>query len=103
MTIQEQITALLNGEMTDEVHVSELMHVLAVSPEKRAILVEQVAMARAFTTMGTGIVPPGAADMKILAALGAVDAAFPARPVQEPAAADPAPAPVPLSSFKFFA
>lgn len=74
MTIQEQITALLNGDMTDEGHVAELMHVLAVSPEKRALLVEQVAMSRAFTAMGTGVVPPASADLNILKGIAAIDA-----------------------------
>jgi hypothetical protein len=35
MSIHEQITALLDGELADQATVAELMHVLAVSPEKR--------------------------------------------------------------------
>jgi hypothetical protein len=102
MSIQEQITALLNGDMSDEAHVAELMHVLAVSPEKRALLVEQVAMSRAFTSMGAGVVPPGSADMNVLSALSAVDAAI-AGHSQAPAAADPVAVPLGFASFKTLA
>jgi hypothetical protein len=77
MTIHEQITALLNGELTDTGQVSELLHVLAVSPEKRDLLVEQVRMSRGFAAMGGRIAPPPAADAKILSGLAAIDAEFP--------------------------
>jgi hypothetical protein len=77
MTIHEQITALLNGELTDTRQVSELLHVLAVSPEKRDLLVEQVRMSRGFAAMGGSIAPPPAVDAKILSGLAAIDAEFP--------------------------
>jgi hypothetical protein len=77
MTIHEQITALLNGELTDTGQVSELLHVLAVSPEKRDLLVEQVRMSRGFAAMGGSIAPPPSADAKILSGLAAIDAEFP--------------------------
>ena len=74
MSIQEQITALLNGELTDSSRVAELMHVLAVSPEKQTILVEQIRMSRLFGQMAGTITPSRAADEKILGSLAAIDA-----------------------------
>jgi len=80
--------------MTDEGHVAELMHVLAVSPEKRALLVEQVAMGRAFTAMGSGVVPPASADLGILKGIAAIDAGLAVNtPVDAPAHDAPQAAP----------
>src|SRR5688500_5781375 len=50
------------------------MHVLAVSPEKRGLLVEQLRMKRQFTTAASTVVPPAAADLAIFRGIDAVDA-----------------------------
>ncbi len=84
MSINEEITALLNGDLDDEAHVAELMHVLAVSPERRAMLLQQIRMSRAFSAMSTSITPPRAADQAILAGLASVDQAIAGR-TQPPA------------------
>jgi hypothetical protein len=76
--------------MTDEQHVSELMHVLAVSPEKRNILVEQIRMSRQFGAMTASIAPSRAADSKLWERLGSVDT--------ELAARQPGPATPPVST-----
>lgn len=73
MSINEEITALLNGDLDDESRIAELMHVLAVSPEKRNMLRQQIRMSRAFSVMSTGIVPPPSADQGILAGISAID------------------------------
>lgn len=73
MSINEEITALLNGDLDDESRIAELMHVLAVSPEKRNMLRQQIRMSRAFSVMGAGIVPPPSADQGILAGISAID------------------------------
>lgn len=76
MSINEEITALLNGDLQDETRVAELMHVLAVSPERRGMLLQQIRMARAFSAMNGSITPPRAADAGILAGLSAIDREF---------------------------
>lgn len=76
MSIQEEITALLNGELADESRVAELMHVLAVSPEKRQLMVEQIRMSRAFSALGSSVAPPRGADERIWQGIHAVDAAI---------------------------
>jgi hypothetical protein len=85
MTIHEQITAFLNGDLTESSQVGELMHVLAVSPEKRALMVEQIRMSRAFATMGGGVAPSHALDSRLWSGIAAIDAGFP--PAPPPAAA----------------
>ncbi len=87
MSIHEQITAFLDGELTDESMLSELMHVLAVSPEKRGFLVEQARLTRAMTTMAGTIAPSAAADAAILAGLSAVDSRIPPSPPAQSTAA----------------
>lgn len=94
MTIHEQITALLDGELVDAGAVDELLHVLAVSPEKRALLVEQVAMKRRFTASAAAVVPPAGADLAIMRGLAAVDAGFAGAAA---AVGDPTPAPFALA------
>jgi hypothetical protein len=89
MTIHDQITALLNGEMADEGHVAELMHVLAVSPEKRGLLVEQIRMSRAYAAMGATIAPSHTADRAILQGIAAIDAVMPVEPIASPQPARP--------------
>lgn len=79
MSIQEQIIALLNGDLADEQHVSELMHVLAVSPEKRSILVEQIRMSRQFGAMTASIAPSRAADAKLWEGMASIDAEIASR------------------------
>ncbi|MDB5034732.1 MAG: hypothetical protein JWQ98_1973 [Chlorobi bacterium] len=80
MNIHEQITALLDGELHDETQVAELLHVLAVAPEKRLLLMEQVKMGRSFGTLGAGLAPSRSADAAIWAGIGAVDAVTPVPP-----------------------
>ena len=91
MSIHEQITALLDGELSDGTAVAELMHVLAVSPEKQGMLVEQLAMKRRFASTAATIVPPASADLAILRSLGAVDAEIAA------VAHDDTPTPAPVA------
>ncbi|MEP7220806.1 MAG: hypothetical protein ABI876_17910, partial [Bacteroidota bacterium] len=90
MNIHEQITALLDGELHDETQVAELLHVLAVAPEKRLLLMEQVKMGRSFGTLGAGLAPSRSADAAIWAGIGAVDAMTPS-PVPPPAPLPPSP------------
>lgn len=80
MSIHEQIIAFLDGELTDESTLAELMHVLAVSPEKRGFLVEQARLSRAMTTMAGSIAPSAAADAAILAGIAAIDSTMPPPP-----------------------
>ncbi len=89
MSINEEITALLNGDLQDETRVAELMHVLAVSPERRGMLLQQIRMSRAFSAMTGSITPPPAADAGILAGLSAIDSEF-GGPPPSPAGAAPA-------------
>ncbi|MBC8146167.1 MAG: hypothetical protein H7X80_11335, partial [bacterium] len=56
MSIHEKITALLDGELADAGEVAELMHVLAVSPEKRDLLVEQLSLKRHFASSASTVV-----------------------------------------------
>lgn len=98
MTLQEEITALLHGDLVDESRVEELIHVLAVSPEKRGIFIDQIRLARAMTTLSVVSAPPRAADAKIFQGLAAIDAEFgagvePTRrdPVDAPRSGTPAP------------
>lgn len=86
MTIHEQITALLNGDLADDAGIGELMQVLAVSPEKRTLLLEQIRMSRAFGTMGAGVTPPQAADRNIWSGIAAIDNQFGAPQGGAPAA-----------------
>lgn len=74
MTLHEEITALLHGDISDGDRIAELMHVLAVSPEKRALFVEQIQLSRAFTALGASVAPPRTADQAIWQGLAAVDA-----------------------------
>src|SRR2546421_6035359 len=80
MTIHEQITALLNGDLAESAQVGELLHVLAVSPEKRALMIEQIRMSRAFTAMGSSLAPSHALDSKLWSGIAAIDAGFPPAP-----------------------
>lgn len=99
MSIHEQITALLDGELADAGAVAELMHVLAVSPEKRDLLVEQLSLKRQFTSAAATVVPPSTADLAIMRGLGAVDAGFgsASTAVDNSDDAPVAPAPIPAS------
>ncbi len=95
MTLQEEITALLHGDLIDEDRVGELMHILAVSPEKRGILVEQIRLSRAFTQLGSSIATPHAADERIWQGIDAIDNEIAGRPqmIANPTTV-PTPAPV---------
>jgi hypothetical protein len=93
MSIHRQITALLDGELVEAGAVAELMHVLAVSPEKQALLVEQLALKRHVATSASRVVPPAGADLAIMRGLGAIDAGFPSAGASTEIAA---PAPVPV-------
>ncbi len=55
MNTNHQITALLHGELTDDNQVGELMHVLAVSPEKRGALLEQIRLSRELLRSGSSL------------------------------------------------
>jgi hypothetical protein len=95
MNIHEQIIAFLDGEMRDESQVAELLHVLAVAPEKQRMLIDQVQIRRSFTTFGGGLASPLAADAAILQGLHAIDAGFPsAGPSPSASAAPPPSAPL---------
>jgi len=96
MSIHEQITALLDGELIDTSSVGELLHVLAVSPEKRDLLVEQLVLKRRFAASAATIVPPARADLAIMGGLAAIDAGF-AGGGAAAAANDDALAPVPIA------
>lgn len=96
MSIHEQITALLDGELIDTSSVGELLHVLAVSPEKRELLVEQLVLKRRFAASASTIVPPARADLAIMGGLAAIDAGF-AGGGAAAAANDDALAPVPIA------
>lgn len=89
MSIHEQIIGFLDGELTDQSTLAELMHVLAVSPEKREFLVEQVRLARAMGTVAGSIAPSAAADAAILSAIAAIDTPMPP-PSRAPAPPSPA-------------
>jgi hypothetical protein len=93
MSIHEQITALLDGELAEPAAVGELMHVLAVSPEKQALLVEQLSLKRRFANAASRIVPPASGDLAIMRGLGAVDAELAATTP----APDATPAPMPVA------
>ncbi len=84
MNIQDSITALLNGEMTGESELAELMHRLAVSPEKRALLVEQIRMSRAYRALGSSTTPTSAADAAVFSGLAAIDRGFASAAAMEP-------------------
>ena len=92
MNIHEQIIAFLDGELRDESQVAELLHVLAVAPEKQRLLIDQVRIRRSFATLGGGLASPLAADAAILQGLHAIDAGFPSAglPPGPPASAAPA-------------
>lgn len=74
MSIQEQIIALLNGDLHDPAQVEELMHVLAVSPEKRALFVDQVRLSRAFSAAAGAVTPSRRADERLWEGIRAIDA-----------------------------
>ncbi|MCE7935633.1 MAG: hypothetical protein DYG96_13735 [Chlorobi bacterium CHB2] len=75
MTIQEQIIALLSGDLTNQTEAAELLHVLSVSPEKRGMLIEQIRLARGFSSVRGSVAPPPGADAAILQGLAGIDAA----------------------------
>lgn len=90
MTLHEEITALLQGDVTDQERVAELMHVLAVSPEKRSIFIEQIQLSRALTSLAGSVTPPRKADQAIWQGLAAIDAAIAGTaPDASPAPAEP--------------
>lgn len=74
MSIQEQIIALLNGDLTNQSEAAELLHVLSVSPEKRALLIEQIQMTRGYANLRANLTPPYSADTAILQGLAGIDA-----------------------------
>ncbi|MBL7989707.1 MAG: hypothetical protein JNJ94_16725 [Chlorobi bacterium] len=96
MTIQEQIIALLNGDLTNQPEAAELLHVLSVSPEKQALLIEQIRMARGYANLRANLTPPPAADAAILQGLAGIDAAIGA-PVVAPTLS-PTPSTLPANS-----
>ncbi len=98
MNIHEQIIAFLDGELHDESQVAELLHVLAVAPEKRHLLLDQVKLRRSYATLGGGLASPVAVDMAILQGLDTIDAGFPSAPISPPT---PAPAQV-MGVARFF-
>ncbi len=89
MSIQEQIIAFLDGELNSEADAAELMHVLAVSPEKRNFLIESAQMQRAFGTMGSTITPSTAIDQAILAGIAGIDVGLPAANASHPSELPP--------------
>ncbi|HVZ40171.1 MAG TPA: hypothetical protein VHI13_12910 [Candidatus Kapabacteria bacterium] len=98
MTLHEEITALLQGDVTDPERVAELMHVLAVSPEKQSIFIEQIQLTRALTSLAGSITPPRRADHAIWQGLAAVDAAIAGTPQGAPVnASEPEPAEKPAA------
>ncbi|MGE3801348.1 MAG: hypothetical protein AB7H80_10030 [Candidatus Kapaibacterium sp.] len=60
MNTNDKITALLHGELTDDTQLGELMHLLAVSPEKRKNLLEQIRLSRQLLRSGTALPTPSA-------------------------------------------
>ncbi|MCB0714094.1 MAG: hypothetical protein KDD67_17345 [Ignavibacteriae bacterium] len=58
MNTNDNITALLHGELTDDTQLGELMHLLAVSPEKRKNLLEQIRLSRQLLRSGTTLPTP---------------------------------------------
>lgn len=74
MTTNEQITALLHGELADDKSVAELMHRLSVSPEKRAAFLEQIQLSRSLLRSGGSFAPAPAAAQGVLDAIAAMEA-----------------------------
>ncbi|MBS1911785.1 MAG: hypothetical protein JST22_07350 [Bacteroidetes bacterium] len=104
MTLHEEITALLQGDVTDPERVAELMHVLAVSPEKQSIFIEQIQLTRALTSLAGSVSPPRKADQAIWQGLAAVDAAIAGTPQDapvNPSEPGPIPAEKPVAGFRF--
>jgi|GEM_PF-2385306 len=85
MNIHEQIIAFLDGELHNETQVAELLHVLAVAPEKRHLLLDQVKLRRSYATLGAELTSPVAVDMAILQGLHTIDAGFPSASIPPPA------------------
>ena len=57
MNINEQIVALLEGELTQDVTISNLLHTLSTSPEKRALFLDQIALMNKYDHLVTNITP----------------------------------------------
>lgn len=89
MMLEEQISAFLDGALAPA-EESDLLHILSVSPEKRAVLHSFLGMRSAFSAdMRATSVPP-ALDAAILAAAGAGMAAGAAAATVAASAAGPA-------------
>ena len=66
MEIQDQIIALLQGELKSREEVNSLLLSLSASPEHQETLLKQVAMSRTFSKFGHAITPSATADQKVL-------------------------------------
>lgn len=73
MNTTELITELLHGELTDDRSVAELMHILSVSPEKRAAFLEHIRMSRQVLRSGRDITPPPSATQGVWARIAAAE------------------------------
>lgn len=73
MSTNEQITALLHGELTNDRSVAELMHILSVSPEKRAIFLQHINVSRQLLRTGREITPPSSAAQGVWATIAALE------------------------------
>lgn len=73
MSTNEQITALLHGELTNDRSVAELMHILSVSPEKRAVFLQHINVSRQLLRTGREITPPSSATQGVWAAIASME------------------------------
>lgn len=92
MNTNEQITALLHGELTNDRSIAELMHILSVSPEKREVFLENIRLSRSLLRAGDGLAPSTAAAQGVWAQIAALE------PGLNVAAPLTAPAPLPAPS-----
>ena len=58
MNTNYKITALLHGELVSDPEVEELLHVLAVSPEKRSLLLDEIRLSRELLRTKTSLPSP---------------------------------------------
>lgn len=76
MNTNQLITALLHGELTNDQSVAELMHILAVSPEKRTVFLEHINLSRRLLRAGEGLSPAPAASQGVWAQIAALEPAL---------------------------
>lgn len=92
MNTNEQITALLHGELTNDRSIAELMHILSVSPEKREVFLENIRLSRSLLRAGDGLAPSPTAAQGVWAQIAAMEpglnvAAYPIAAAPRPPAA----------------